>query len=384
MKTLNNFPRWILSTLWVYFFDIFSSFLTLFNINIFFDTSTHRYSSVAIAVAPVAVASAVSVAPVAIARLSRPLAIPVATAVTTTVPVAISASKTDAKEASTGKGKGSLPLVDDVGSGSKSDGGSSIGSGLGSKVISLGSLDGGLIDRDDCTIGVGNEAAKGAVVVGVGTIGVGKTNIAIAESTSIAVVGRTSIEEGSIGLSRPLSVPVATAIATATIATKTGCSRTEKASTSNKRESSKKFNLPLVDGVGCGGNISLSGPLSVPVATAIATATIATKTGCSRTEKASTSNKRESSKKFNLPLVDGVGCRGNSLPLAVSVAPVPITTIAVSTAVAIAGLSQSLPLAIAVAPVATIAISTAIAVAGLNGDREGDDYLQRMVELEHS
>ena len=214
--------------------------------------------------------------------------------------------------------------MDDVGSGGNSDGGSGnskrcsgIGGGLGGEVISLGSLHGGLIDGGDGTVGVGDEAGD---VDGVGPIGVGKTSIAIAESTGIAVV--TGVEEGSIGLSRPLSVPVAATVA-ATIAAKTSCGRTEKGSTTKSSDSSE----------------------------------------------------------FSLPLLDGMRSGRNGLPLAVSVAPVTVAAIAVSTAVtvAISGLSLGLPLAVSVAPVAvaTIAISTAIAVsvAGLNGGCEGNDEL---------
>ena len=129
-------------------------------------------------------------------------------------------------------------------------------------MISLGSLDGGLIDGGDGTVGVGDEAGD---VDGVGTIGVGKTSIAVAESTSIAVVVGTSMEEGSVSLSRPLSIPIATTVATA-ITTKTSCSGAKKGSTTKGSDSSK-FSLPLLDGVGNSGN---SLPLAVSVAVAIA------------------------------------------------------------------------------------------------------------------
>ena len=69
--------------------------------------------------------------------------------------------------------------MDDVGGRDNSEGRSSISGCLGSKVISLGGLNGGLINGDYSTIAVANKA-KVAVVVGVGTIGVGTTCVAVA------------------------------------------------------------------------------------------------------------------------------------------------------------------------------------------------------------
>merc|ERR1711879_396899 len=77
-----------------------------------------------------------------------------------------------------------------------------VGGGLGSKVISLGSLDGGLINRGDSPVRIGDEAGD---MDGVGTISVGKTSVA--ESTGIGKVQ-----------DRSLSLPLAIAIAPVAIA----------------------------------------------------------------------------------------------------------------------------------------------------------------------
>ena len=56
-------------------------------------------------------------------------------------------------------------------------------------MLGLGSLDGGLIDGDHCTIGMGHETASCTLVSGVGVAGVG-TGI----GTSIEAVVSSSIE----------------------------------------------------------------------------------------------------------------------------------------------------------------------------------------------
>merc|ERR1719295_1405524 len=73
----------------------------------------------------------------------------------------------------------------------------SVGKSMGSKVVSLGSSNSGLINRDNSTVGVGNKTAIGisSIGIGVGTsigIGVG-TSMGIGVGSSIGIGVGTSI-----------------------------------------------------------------------------------------------------------------------------------------------------------------------------------------------
>merc|ERR1719471_1363323 len=87
--------------------------------------------------------------------------------------------------------------------GSGGDGGSDGDGGktLGGKVLSLGGLDGGLVDGDDGTVGMGNETSKVAMGIG-GIAGVAVGGVGQGGGSAVVVGIGVSSGESSIGTSK--------------------------------------------------------------------------------------------------------------------------------------------------------------------------------------